>query len=246
MITQVTTQAQKEAFRERLRGKISLEPMMAVPLDLFWEKPGSGFGFYLTDTGALMVQGSLATLAGIADPEELDSFLSFLGIHRLVGEMPPEGWEEDQTLTAFQGMGPLSRPVPAGTRLVKEPSLNRFAQLVLEGKSREEQENFYAQVCIRANHGRGQFWALAGEEGTLLSGVGAFAIEGEWAYLSQGYTRPDCRGRGLGGWLIAALGRDLANQGKTPCLLCLPNRKALYARLGMRKEKEYYLYNKRE
>lgn len=246
MISQVTTPAQQEKFREMVRDRICLEPMMETALNLFGEKPAAGFQFFLSREGALMIQGSLATAAGKFDPEELDSFLGFLGISRLMGEkLCLSGWEKKETLTACRGMGPALEEPPAGTRLVTRPSLMEFSRLVLEGKSSEEQENFYAQSCIRVNHNMGRCWALSQEE-KLVCGVSVSGMTDQWAYLTQGYTRPEFRGQGLGGWLIAALGNRMMQEGKTPCLLCLPPRKAFYKRLGMTVEKEYYLYNKRE
>lgn len=246
MIAQVTTPAQQEKFREMVRDRICLEPMMETALTLFGEKPAAGFQFFLSREGALMIQGSLATAAGKFDPEELDSFLGFLGISRLMGEefhLP--GWEKEETLTACRGMGLVPESPPAGTRLVTRPSLMEFSRLVLEGKTPEEQENFYAQSCVRVNHNMGRCWALTREE-RLVCGVSVSGMTDQWAYLTQGYTRPEFRGRGLGGWLIAALGNQMIQEGKTPCLLCLPPRKAFYARLDMTVEKEYYLYKKRE
>lgn len=246
MISQVTTPAQQEKFREMVRGRICLEAMMETALTLFGEKPAAGFQFFLSREGALMIQGSLATAAGKFDPEELDSFLGFLGISRLMGEkLCLPGWEKKETLTACRGMGPALEGPPAGTRLVTRPSLMEFSRLVLEEESSQEQENFYAQSCIRVNHNMGRCWALSREE-KLVCGVSVSGMTDQWAYLTQGYTRPEFRGQGLGGWLIAALGNRMMQEGKTPCLLCLPSRKAFYKRLGMTVEKEYYLYNKRK
>lgn len=246
MISQVTTPAQQEKFREMVRDRICLEPMMETALTLFGEKPAAGFQFFLSREGALMIQGSLATAAGNFDPEELDSFLGFLGISRLMGEeLHLPGWEKKETLTACRGVSPVLEGPPAGTRLVTQPSLMEFSRLVLEEESSQEQENFYAQSCIRVNHNMGRCWALSREE-KLVCGVSVSGMTDQWAYLTQGYTRPEFRGRGLGGWLIAALGNRMMQEGKTPCLLCLPPRKAFYKRLGMTVEKEYYLYNKRK
>lgn len=246
MIAQVTTPDQKREFLRCLEGRLCLEPMVGSALELFWEKPAAGWQFFLSGTGgALALQGGLATLWGAFDREELASFLGFLGVDTLLGDsLSLEGWQKHSPLTAFTGQPLPGSAFPQGLTLDREPSLLPFARLVLRDHTGEEQENYYAQCCARKNHGRGAFYALR-QGNTLVSGVSATWYKG-WAYLSQGYTLPPFRGRGLGGALIAALARDLALQGVTPCLLCAPERRTLYRRMGFREENNYYLYKRKE
>lgn len=247
MIARVTTPADRDRFARALQGALCLEPQLGAALDLFWKNPGGGWQFYTSgEGGALALQGPLATALGPFDGEELDSFLTFLGAETLLTPgPPPPGWEEGETLTAFRGTPRDPGPCPEGFRLVEDPSLGELSRLVMGENTREEQENFYVQACIRKNHGKGTFRALADSDGALAAGLGATTHSG-WAYLAQGYVLPRYRGHGLGSWLIATLARELAARGEIPCLLCRPERKNLYRRMGMKGKMEYYLYKKKE
>lgn len=246
MIRQVTTPLQKGEFLDRLQGALCLEPMMGTALELFWQKPGLGGQFFLGDRGALMTQGALAAAVGGFDGEELDSFLTFVGVTNLLTPGPaPEGWAKASPMLAFQGGRQLALPQPSGITLDRDPPLMAAAALALEGEGREQAENLYVQSCIRKNHGYGLVWgARAGEE--LVSVISVNAFWGPWAYLAQGCTRPQYRGQAIGGWLISSLICQLASQGYTPCLLCRPERQQFYRRLGMTQTAEYNLYKKKE
>ena len=77
MIAQVNTEERRARFANACRGKPVLGA--TLPLDLALFGKSQPWRFYAGPTLALELSGSMAWLAGHANPEELASFLAFCG-----------------------------------------------------------------------------------------------------------------------------------------------------------------------
>ena len=123
MIQAVTTPTHRREFARRLAGKPYFEATMGTACTLFGEHPASGWRFYLLPgTGALSLRGGTATLcgrlpagpAGEEAEEELQGFLRFLRVDRLISEpAAPDGWQMTEPLLLWE--------LPQGERLPLPP-----------------------------------------------------------------------------------------------------------------------------
>lgn len=221
MIQAVITPAHRAEFARRLAGKPYFEATMGTHCALFAVHPASGWQFYLLPgSGALALRGGSAALCGGLPggpageaAEELQGFLRFLGVDRLVCEaMPLPGWQPENPLRLWElprgGCLPLPAPPPAGLTLEKHPAMLPVSRLVFPG-SEAEQEAFYSLACTALAHGIGCCRALL-HDGQPVCTVGCYEGSDAEAYLSAGVTAPAWRGRGLAGWLIAGLANELA------------------------------------
>ena len=210
----------------------------------FAELPGSGWQFY---TGAeqhlpfaLAVQGSRAILAGEADGEELDSFLTFLGVKRLkTSGQIPNGWNVTQQPQRFilpKDKTAISGKIPQQIQLDRLPSLQQVTELLAQGTTfagepQEVLDCFYSEACTLRNRGLAQIWAVRNPQG-LVATAGAYGIWNKTAYLAAVETHLRYRGKGYGRAMVAALSNDLVEQGCLVELLCKPGSEDFYHALG--------------
>lgn len=115
MIAQVNTKERRARFANACRGKPVLGA--TLPLDLALFGKSQPWRFYAGPTLALELSGSMAWLAGHANPEELASFLAFCGCESVILDeaecLPPNGWQKAEMLTVF-GLAPgRTLPLPA-------------------------------------------------------------------------------------------------------------------------------------
>lgn len=244
MIQAVTTPAHQEEFIRRLDDRPYFAATMGTYCTLFGTHPASGWTFYLLPgRAALSLRGGTATLcgrlpagaAGEEATEELQGFLRFLRVDRLIGEIaPPEGWRPGEPLLLWelpQGHNlPLPPAPPPELRLEEHPSIMPVSRLVFP-RSTAEQEEFYATACTAIAHGRGICHALLNAEQVPVCTVGSFARSATEAYMAAGVTAPAWRGRGLAGWLIVRMANALAAT-HTVRFACAPDLRPFYARLG--------------
>ena len=244
MIQAVTTPTHRREFTRLLAGKPYFEATMGTACTLFGEHPASGWRFYLLPgTGALSLRGGTATLcgrlpagpAGEEAEEELQGFLRFLRVDRLISEpAAPDGWQMTEPLLLWelpQGERlPLPPPPSQELYLETQPSMMPVSRLVFP-HSTGEQEDFYSTACTALTHGMGVCYALMDEAKTPVCTVGSFARSTQEAYMSAGVTAPDWRGRGLAGWLIVRLANTLAVR-HTVRFACVPALRTFYTRLG--------------
>lgn len=246
MICQVLTPRQGEEFLSRVRGAFALGPAMEVRYRMFGTVPEMGHQFWLSHAAAIALAGNTASAVGEYDPEEMGAFLDFSGMEQFIAVGPaPAGWTLAETLYGYRAAQPLAACCPPGVTVEQEPSLWTAAEISLHGKRREEVENFYAQMCAKRNHGMARHWValLAGKP---VCAVAATEISREAAYLSQGSTLPEYRGRRIGGFLIASMANDLLAEGIEPTLLCRQERCHFYDAMGMTLTTNYNLYKKKE
>ena len=231
MIAAVNTPQRRSRYRAACAGKPFFGCVLPVHLALFGKTSGC---FFAGPTLALDANGSGVIAAGHANPAELGSFLSFLGRHRLLTDGPcPAGWRLSEpyylyALAPFAAL-PLGA-APAGFALNEAADAGRVADLLF-GDAPERRDRFYAELCIKRNHGAARVWALE-KGGEIVCTVGAYAIGGGEAYLACGETAAALRGQGLGGWLIPALANALAAEGLRVTFLCRGVRVPFYDRLG--------------
>lgn len=222
MIQAVTTPAHRMEFARRLAGKPYFEATMGTHCALFSAHPGSGWSFYLLPgNGALALRGGTATLcgqlpageAGEEATEELQGFLHFLQVDRLLSEQQTlDGWQPAEPLLLWELPQGKTLPPPPGPPSELEftdlPSMLPVSRLVFPN-SEAEQEQFYSLACTSIAHGVGCCRALL-DQGTPVCTVGCYEQSEREAYMAAGVTAPEWRGRGLAGWLIVRLANELA------------------------------------
>lgn len=258
MIRAVQTGEDAREFAARVRGQLYFRSAMGMRLELFWQKPGSGWRFCLTEHGALMLRGDSAQLCGLPrgeEREELTAFLRFCGVRTLLcraGEAPA-AWGTPRQRTAYglpmgktlPGFPPQPEPealqalAPCGLTLDTAPRIGALAALLFG--DREEQDRFYSDSCTAIAHGMGRAWALRAGDGALAATVSCCAAFDGEAYLAAGMTASAWRGRGVGAWLIAAMAASLAKQADA-LLLCEPALCAMYERMGLHRGPDFGLY----
>lgn len=243
MIQAVTTTSQSAEFARRIAGKPYFGATMGTHAALFGNYPASGWRFYLLPgTAALALRGGTATLcgdlpaeeAGAEAEEELQGFLQFLRVDRLVSEKAPlQGWTPIEPLLLYELPYRQQLPLPAAPppelRLEAQPSMWPVSRLVFPD-SEEEQEQFYSTACTALAHGMGTCRALLYNE-TPVCTVGCYEQSDEEAYMAAGVTAPEWRGRGLAGWLIVHLANELS-PARTVRFACAPALRQFYQRLG--------------
>ena len=138
MIQAVATPAHRAEFLRRIAGKPYFAATMGTRCTLFGAHPASGWRFYLLPgTAALALRGGTAVLCGALPggtrgeeaAEELQGFLRFLGIDRLLAEQTsPPGWRAAEPLLLWQ--------LPQGQRLPQPPAPPPGALLIRRSGSR--------------------------------------------------------------------------------------------------------------
>lgn len=250
MIAQVNTEERRARFANACRGKPVLGA--TLPLDLALFGKSQPWRFYAGPTLALELSGSMAWLAGHANPEELASFLAFCGCENAILDEaecpPPNGWQKAEMLTVF-GLAPgRTLPLPAADEalweqltLDREPPALTVAR-ALYPEDTAKQEDFYSELCSKRTRGKALAWALQRGSETVCT-VGAYALANGQAYMACGQTARPLRGKGIGGRLIVRMANELATEGYRPVFLCSPERVHFYTRLGFAKLGEYAKYN---
>lgn len=250
MIAQVNTEERRARFANACRGKPVLGA--TLPLDLALFGKSQPWRFYAGPTLALELSGSMAWLAGHANPEELASFLAFCGCENAILDeaecLPPNGWQKAEMLTVF-GLAPgRTLPLPAADEalweqltLDREPPAMAVARALYPADT-ARQEDFYSELCSKRTRGKALVWAL--QQGSeMVCTVGAYALANGQAYMACGQTARPLRGKGIGGRLIVRMANELATEGYRPVFLCSPERVHFYTRLGFAKLGEYAKYN---
>ena len=250
MIAQVNTEERRARFANACRGKPVLGA--TLPLDLALFGKSQPWRFYAGPTLALELSGSMAWLAGHANPEELASFLAFCGCENAILDEaecpPPNGWQKAEMLTVF-GLAPgKALPLPAADEalwaqltLDREPPAMAVARALYPADT-ARQEDFYSELCSKRTRGKALVWAL--QQGSeMVCTVGAYALANGQAYMACGQTARPLRGKGIGGRLIVRMANELATEGYRPVFLCSPERVHFYTRLGFAKLGEYAKYN---
>lgn len=236
--------------KERFWAALSFKDTTATHCDLaahfaaFHALPGSGWSFYTNGEQespfALAVQGSHALLVGLADTEELDSFLTFLGVQRLKTDgIVPQGWNVQERPRRFvftPDMPHFHRERSASVILDMMPSMAEVAAFFQQGEtfaqaSQDVLDAFYSEACTLRNHGLAQIWALR-KQGKLVATAGAYAIWNNTAYLAGVETCAEERKQGYAGSLVAALTEHFIKQGIGVELLCKPGSEGFYRALG--------------
>ena len=231
MISAVNTARRRGRYLSACAGKPFFGCVLPVHLALFGKTSGC---FFAAPTLAVDANGGGVIAAGHANPEELASFLGFLGKHRLLTDGPcPAGWRLNEpyylyVLEPFAAL-PLG-PAPAGLALNEAADAGRVADLLFAERP-ERRDSFYAELCTKRNHGMARVWALE-RDGEIVCTVGAYAIHGGEAYMACGETVEALRGQGIGGWLITKLADTLAAEGLRVTFLCRGERVRFYERLG--------------
>ena len=250
MIAQVNTKERRARFANACRGKPVLGA--TLPLDLALFGKSQPWRFYAGPTLALELSGSMAWLAGHANPEELASFLAFCGCENAILDEaecpPPNGWQKAEMLTVF-GLAPgRTLPLPAADEALwgqlafdREPPAMAVARALYPADT-ARQEDFYSELCSKRTRGKALVWAL--QQGSeMVCTVGAYALANGQAYMACGQTARPLRGKGIGGRLIVRMANELATEGYRPVFLCSPERVHFYTRLGFAKLGEYAKYN---
>ena len=250
MIAQVSTKAHRARFLNACRGRWVLGAVLPLDLALFGKS--QPWRFYAGPTLALELSGSMAWLAGHANPEELASFLAFCGCENAILDEaecpPPNGWQKAEMLTVF-GLAPgRTLPLPAADEALwgqlafdREPPALTVAR-ALYPEDTAKQEDFYSELCSKRTRGKALAWTLQRGSETVCT-VGAYALANGQAYMACGQTARPLRGKGIGGRLIVRMANELAAEGYRPVFLCSPERVHFYTRLGFAKLGEYAKYN---
>lgn len=112
MIQSVTTPAHRAEFARRIQDKPYFAATMGTHCTLFSQHPASGWSFYLLPgSAALALRGGTATLcgrlpegeAGEEAAEELQGFLRFLQVDRLLSEqILLDDWQRSEPLLLWE------------------------------------------------------------------------------------------------------------------------------------------------
>lgn len=245
MIQSVNSPAYRAEFARRIRNKPYFEATMGTHCALFGAHPASGWNFYLLPgTAALALRGGTATLcghlpageAGEEAAEELQGFLHFLRVDRLLSEQQTlAGWRLAEPLLLWELPRGAALPLPAAPpselQYSEQPSMLPVSRLVFPD-SEAEQETFYSLACTAIAHGIGCCRALL-DHGTPVCTVGCYEQSDGEAYMAAGVTAPAWRGRGLAGWLIVRLANELAVE-RIVRFASAPALRMFYTRLGFR------------
>ena len=239
MIQALSNAAQEQAFLQTVSGKPYFRALLGRDAALWTGNPGAPTRLFTLPGGALALSGRSAQLccngARTPDWEELALFLRFAGVERVTANLrPPETWPLRRDLYLYTLAPGGQLPVPPllpGLHIDRNPSMQAIsAELFPEDP--ERQDAFYSESCTALNHGYARVLAVCDGTGKMVCTVGAYAICDGEAYMAAGETRPDLRGRGIGGHLIVTLANELAAQGYTVTFLCEEKRRHFYDRLG--------------
>lgn len=241
MIARADTPPRRRRFLAACGDSPVLGCVLPVQLAVFGRHSGCLFA---GPAIAIDANGDTALAAGRCDPAELASFLGFLGCGRLLTDGPaPAGWAAADTRLIYTLAPGASLPLPPlapGLRLSTEASPGAAAALLF-GADPARQQEAYAQLCAKRNHGMARVWAVQAGD-TVVSTVQAAAIWRDRAYMASGLTAPAWRGKGVGGHLIAAMANALAAEGKRVSFACRPALAPFYDRLGFVRSGALTLY----
>ncbi|MDL2294418.1 GNAT family N-acetyltransferase [Ruminococcaceae bacterium OttesenSCG-928-D13] len=233
---------QDDAFiLEKARAATGIGPRLEVDLRLLAENPKLPCKFYRVGQSALFEHtGVGGTLLGTPeDSAEFSDFLTLLGVRQLTsdGWLPP-GWTPDPLhVVVFDPALPTAPPKPVPV-LEESPAPGEI-MAVLESSGpistpaiRDGAEGFYADLCVRLNHGYAAVYGVReAPDGPLVSTAGAYCIGAEEAYLSGVETHPEHRGKGYAAALLGALCRRYSGPRRVS-LLCRPRLVPYYRKLG--------------
>lgn len=139
-------------------------------------------GFYRFAGGAVSVAGPAALIAGAPeDPAELGAFLALSGVQEAEGDIPGLPGYEVQALSVMRfssqegGFGPRR-----DIRLAEDPG--EVLQILKNSGMAPDPAGFYADFCIRRNHGRLQVYLLY-EKGAPVSTAGFYSLGEQEGYL---------------------------------------------------------------
>ncbi len=229
MIGAICEPLQKRQYLQAAWNCPGLAARLACQLELFGQKPGSGWRFFTADRGtlaALALRGGAAFGCGSFEGEELGLLLRFAGVREYLGPAGgavPAGYrlaEEYPLYTSPPSWAGPSPALPDGVRLDWEPAPGPVSRLVWEEEEAgAARENFYSDLCTARSHGMALVaGAWAGQQ--LISTVGAYALWQGQAYLAAAQTTPAWRCRRIGGALIRQLARRLAGEGYQSWFWC--------------------------
>ncbi len=259
MIQKVTTAQHRASFLAAANAHIATRAQLSARLTLFADLPGSGWQFYTSADAtplAIALRGASATVVGACDPEELGSFLAFLGIDCVTmrRDTPPQGYAYKQTLTAYTLSAGQQLPLPpfagamagqeAAMQLDTEPSIGAMLPLLWgedDGSNTELRDQYYADQCTARNAGVASFWLLR-HQGVPIFTLAASAVMGQDVYLSAGETVEAYRGQGVGGHYIAKVANEYAATGYDVCFVCEAVRCRFYQRLGFQTAGELHQF----
>ncbi len=263
MIVQVTSAAQRAQFEAIAQLHVATKAQMTARLALFGEMPASGWQFYLCDVqgggatsdAALVLRGNAATLMGqdarAFDPEELESFLAFLGGETLTTTMPCaiDSYALQQQLFVYTLAAGQALAVPPLRgdcfTLDRTPSVSAILPLLWgDDTDAALQENYYADSCVARNAGMAAFWLVRDGETPVFT-LAASAVVGQSVYLSAGETIERYRGQGIGGHYIASMANEYAAKGYDVCFVCEAVRCRFYDRLGFTQRGVLHQYVRR-
>lgn len=236
-------------FCQRAKQVEGLGDLFWVNSQLFYQKQ-AWFGFYLTETGALMLREQVGYLLGQADPEELALLLEFAGVNCLIGKIaPPLGWEKQEDCLLMQYCPPTPEyclALPDGVWLEPMPSPAHLVEMLkTEGLAEYQQENLYSELCTKCNHGKANSW-IAHQNHQKVATITATALTQQGVYLAELLTLPSFRGKGIGTALCQQVAHGYFMQGKQVYLLCHTDKQALYQKAGFVTKDCFYKLCKRE
>ncbi|MDL2327087.1 GNAT family N-acetyltransferase [Ruminococcaceae bacterium OttesenSCG-928-A11] len=226
---------------EKARAAIGIGPRLEVDLRLLAENPKLPCAFYRVGENALFEHtGAGGTLLGAPeDAGEFAGFLALLGVWQITtdGWLPP-GWTPDPLhVVVFDPTLPAAAPRPLPV-LDEAPAASEI-MAVLQSSGpittpaiRDAADGFYADLCVRLNHGYAAVYGVREMPGgPLVSTAGAYCLTDGEAYLSGVETRPEHRGKGYAAALLAALCHRFCGARRVS-LLCRPALVPYYRKLG--------------
>lgn len=237
MIVTVHTLAQKRQFLAAARRDPLLHALLGRDLTLWADNPGAPVRLFLAGEAALSVSSNSAWLAGAPDdPEELASFLRFVGVENLytaardpATDFRLAGRERGYCLPPGRTLP--QPPLPQGFVLDTDLGAGAAASLLFP-YSAADRDGFYSRTCTAVNHGLARLWGLRDARGQLAATVGADALFAGQAYLSLLCTAPCYRRRGLGSWLVLAISNALSVRGWQCVFLSEAHNVDFYQKLG--------------
>ena len=237
MIVTVHTLAQKRQFLAAARRDPLLHALLGRDLTLWADNPGAPVRLFLAGEAALSVSSNSAWLAGAPDdPEELASFLRFVGVENLytaardpATDFRLAGRERGYCLPPGRTLP--QPPLPQGFAPDTDVPVGEAAGLLFPTAS-AYRDGFYSRTATAVNHGLARLWGLRDAGGRLAASMGAYALFERQAYLSLLHTDPAFRRRGLGGWLVTAMANALAAEGWRCAFFSEPHNLPFYRQLG--------------
>lgn len=170
-------------------------------------------------------------LTSASVPAELDGTLTAAGY-----------WEEGPTDVMVAGAAEVADAcaVAYNVKMLDSPSRDWMTAAGWQPGSNASHD---ARIHIVGRIAEPRIFALAEVEGRP-AGAAACVLRGEWAYFCAVHTRPEFRGRGIGGALMGSLAGWAAGRGEARLLVPVevdnPRAKALYERCALRTAYRYH------